>query len=32
VREREEHGVKGAYRRRDDRFKDALQRYWPEKA
>lgn len=32
VKEREIHGVKGAYRRRDERFKEALNRYWPEKA
>ena len=32
VKEREQHGVKGAFRRRDERFKDALTRYWPEKA
>lgn len=32
VREREQHGIKGAYKRRDARFQEALQRYWPEKA
>jgi enoyl-CoA hydratase len=32
VRERDQHGSKGAFQRRDARFKDALARYWPEKA
>jgi enoyl-CoA hydratase len=32
VREREQHGIKGAYQRRDARFKEALAKYWPEKA
>ena len=32
VREREQHGIKGAYQRRDARFKETLARYWPEKA
>jgi enoyl-CoA hydratase len=31
VKEREIHGVKGAFQRRDQRFKDALKRFWPER-